>query len=565
MSEISIDHAVDPETGDHTLAFEGTGFACRVVGIERTAQGRLYGTLYPTMRENELPIGEVSLLDSAARDRYALSLSSVNGAGPDYYKPFLNQIAKILDDDIPRPKTQRKGAPGDVWARRTSLADFLSNIVEMPEGLARDLIFPGAITAIAAPSGVGKTLIAYALSYTLATGGVFRDRKVKPARILLVDFDNPENLIKLRLRDICENTDVDMQVITRGDAPQLLDRPAWEALPAEDHNVVIIDSFGSATVGVTEKEGAKLEFALETLKLIADKGPAVVVLDNTQKAGVTYRGRGEKVERVEALFEARDVTNWAPSRGDAWWLDIPSANDADWQERAQRKTEQEIIRVAFVPRKFRLGQEPQPFVLQLDCHQAPWALSDVTQEIEDAGNQASQEEKATRQQKLLEAALALSRQVNSQFADTGAMRKTDAESVLQNECGLTQRMARGVLDSYDAEVFPAEGLWRLRRIPGSHGRKIGVFPLDEIVDDKKIDTDNSNNNNAPNDPSFCHPPAMAMTERLDLGTIENIDVTEPHLLVVNKDNPRDRNPCGHMTTRQDGANLVCVDCGEVLF
>jgi AAA domain len=401
MAEPQINFMIDPETGVYTLTWED-GFEVQAKEVERAPRGLLWGTLYPFKDGQELPLERLNLLSASARSSFARSLASANGAGPDYYVPHLHALAKCLHDEIPPlgESVRRKGDPADVWLHREPLADFLSNSVEMPEGLARDLVFPGGITTVAAPSGVGKSVIIYGLAYALAKGGVFRSEKLWPARVLLLDFDNPRSVVQKRMKGVCDSHDIDLQILGREHAPQLLDDDAWEALPADEHDVIIVDSFGSASVGISEKEGAKLQQALDTIKRVADRGPAVVVLDNTGKTGTAYRGRGEKVERVDAFYEARDITNWTPPQGEHWWCHLPSGDDAQWQERAARKTGQERLRVSFVCRKFRWGEEPLPFVMQMDFTTTPWTLSDVTAEIEDAGRQASQAEKEQRQKRL---------------------------------------------------------------------------------------------------------------------------------------------------------------------
>jgi hypothetical protein len=364
----------------------------------------------------------------------------------------------------------------DVWSHRQHVKDFMAHAVSLPEGIVSDLIFPGGITSAAAPSGSGKTVFFYILIQQLVTGGIFRGEKLCPSRILLCDYDNPVSLVQKRIKSAFSSYDVDFQIMERGQSPQLLDKKAWKSFPANEHNVVVIDSFGSAAVGVSEKEGAKLQQALDTLKMIADKGPAVVVLENTNKSGASYRGRGEKVERVDIFYEVRDITDWTPHRKDCWWEDIPTGDHAAWQGRASRRNRRQKMRIVLTCTKFRWGEEPEPFALEIDFSNRPWSVSDVTEEIEKVGQETSQSTRDKKQRLLLEAAIALSNVIQSMPEGSDPMSRTEAVEILK-ERGLKRDEARNILDAHDAEVFPAEGRWRLREVPGSRGKKIGVYPV----------------------------------------------------------------------------------------
>ena len=81
---------------------------------------------------------------------------------------------------------------------------------------------------------------------------------------------------------------------------------------------------------------------------------------------MSYRGRGEKADAVDILYEARDITGWSPTSEAAWWETLPEAGDHAWQSRATRRQQQPVLQVAFVPSKFRLGVEPKPFALEVD-------------------------------------------------------------------------------------------------------------------------------------------------------------------------------------------------------
>src|SRR5262249_36149355 len=156
-------------------------------------------------------------------------------------------------------------------------------------------------------------------------GGVFRGERLTARRILVVDRDNPASLIRKRLRLLGAQQVTALKVLTRDTAPPLTDRGAWAAFPVDDYDVVIVDSLGAATEGISEKEGRQTQEFLATLKDLAFRGPAVLCLDNTEKTGRVFRGRGEKSNAVDILYEARDATGWTPPTSDTWWEHLPDA------------------------------------------------------------------------------------------------------------------------------------------------------------------------------------------------------------------------------------------------
>jgi hypothetical protein len=207
-------------------------------------------------------------------------------------------------------------SPDDVltpWKHIKSAPVFLAEPDVPFEGLAKDLLAPGAMTMLSAPKGLGKTQVALALGVALATGGRFRGEPVKPVRVLVLDRDNPEPVLKQRLRNWGATAADNLHVLTRQHAPDLKDRFAWAQFPLEAYDVLIIDAVGSFTEGISEKEGRLTTEVLATLLDLARRGVAMLLLNNATKDGLNFRGRGEWTDRVDIAYEVRDATGFTPS------------------------------------------------------------------------------------------------------------------------------------------------------------------------------------------------------------------------------------------------------------
>jgi hypothetical protein len=333
---------------------------------------------------------------------------------------------------------------------------------------------PGAITDVAAPRGTGKSITALGLAIELSRGGVFRGERLQQARVLLVDRDNAPHIVRSRLRHLGATTAKALSVLTRDDAPPLSDKAAWATFPVDAYDVVIIDSLGAATEGISEKEGKQTQEFLATLKDLAHRGPAILVLDNTTKSATSYRGRGEKADAVDILYEARDITGWTPASGDAWWESLPEYGDHTWQQRATRHKGQKILRIAFIPSKFRLGIEPDPFALEIDTTTTPWSISDITHKLTQEGTTAAQQTRTQARQQLEQAAKALRDDLQKQDPDH-PMKKTEAIEFLIGH-GLTRKQARNVLEkAFNVNIYPQDGYWTLKEDSKQRGKPICVY------------------------------------------------------------------------------------------
>jgi hypothetical protein len=279
--------------------------------------------------------------------------------------------------------------PDNPWRHGKPAPEYLAEEEQAFEGLAKDFLAPGAITEIAAPRGLGKTQVAMSIAVTLAKGGTFRGEPVKPAKVYLIDRDNPRAIIKQRLRAWGADEAPNLTVLDREHAPDLKDRKAWEQFPLADYSVLVIDAIGSSTEGITEKEGKQTTEVIGTIVDLARRGLAILLLQNAVKDGSQARGRGEWADRVDVIYEARDATDFIPSGTKSWWEELPDAGEAAWAARAARRKGRTDFRLAFIPSKYRIGPWPDPFCLEIRLPEgARWSLEDVTDKLLQSGEEA---------------------------------------------------------------------------------------------------------------------------------------------------------------------------------
>lgn len=359
------------------------------------------------------------------------------------------------------------------WDKAVAAPDFVRRTPPAVPWLVPGVLARGAITTWAAPRGLGKSLIALKLATELARGGTFCGQPLTPVRVLYVDRDNPDFVVGSRLVAWGGADVPDLKVLTRDDAPDLTQKGAWAQFPVERFDVVIIDSVGSSTEGVTEKEGKETSMILATLRDLAAKGVAILLLTNTTKGAEYFKGRAEWADRIDILYELRDATGLQPSGQKPWWQELPGGGEAAWGERAARRQRRTTFRMAFVPSKFRLGPEPAPFCLEAAVpDDRPWALRDVTAQLAAEGEQAAFQVQFDALARKTGAVFELTRAIRERQGQGAPMGKTEAVNLL---CagGFTRQEARAFVEQADGTRWRLE---RTRRGTGKQGAYV-VLPL----------------------------------------------------------------------------------------
>ncbi len=330
----------------------------------------------------------------------------------------------------PSPPPAGKSSP---WDQARSVADFVKAVDPEVLWLFEPILAPGSLTELFSPRGLGKTQIIYAIGVKCARAGF---------RVLLLDRDNSKREVKRRLRAWGGGDTPTFKVMTRDEVPPLTDAAKWATFPFRDYDLIIIDSLDAATEGVGEQDSGKPSKAIAPLLDIAHRadGPAIVILGNTIKSGAHSRGSGVVEDRADICFEIRDATDLRPTGTKDWWLELPAAGVEAWAARASRRKRRDQYRLAFIASKFRIGEEPLPFALEIDLAGEQWTFRDVTSELIQAGEQnreqADQEGQAQREQ----AAKALRVEIERR-----ALTTTEAVSFLMEECGLKRASARDVI------------------------------------------------------------------------------------------------------------------------
>jgi len=352
------------------------------------------------------------------------------------------------------------------WASAQAAAEFVQSNEQEHDFLEPKMLARGAITEVFSPRGIGKTLAVHALAVKLAKQGL---------RVLLVDRDNPRSTLRRRLQGWGAGVETpNLKIISREHAPPLTDRGAWAKFPCDQYDVVILDSLDAAAEGVGEKDSSKPSEAIAPLLDLAHRegGPAIIVLGNTIKSGAHSRGSGVIEDRADITYEVRDATNFMPSGRRPWYQELPAAGVDAWGERSVRRKGRKVYRLAFVASKFRIGEEPEPFLLEVDLTTEPWQLRDVTDAVVQGGQALRVQQETQRSATEDRAARALVDEIQGRAAQ-GKPTLADRDGVpfLQERYALDREDARQLIDQRDGRnwliaIGPGRGQPKiLRAIP----------------------------------------------------------------------------------------------------
>jgi len=411
---------------------------------------------------SEAAIAQALLTENRERCEPSLPEQEVRAIAKSISRYEPNAVARRGTDNV---VAGEKGQSANPWSAAQEAPTFLVAGTDEVDFLEPRLLAPGAITELFSPRGIGKTQVGLALAVKLAHSG---------KRILLLDRDNPPSEVRKRLRSWGASQTPTLKVLTRDKVPRLMDLASWVQFPIGDYDVVILDSLDSAAEGMGEQDSAKPSRAISPLLDIAhcERGPALLVLGNCVKTAKHSRGSGVIEDRADIVYEIRDATSFEPKGTKPWVEELPPADAASWAARSSRRKLRKVYRLAFIPTKFRLGEEPEPFILEMDLSQEPWTLTDVTDAVDRQGAEARAEREREREEAKMRAVRALLNEIHRRWEAGEAVMFKDKDTVpfLRTQ-GLTQALAREVLRWGDGTY------WRLAKLEQGQGHPVRVFPL----------------------------------------------------------------------------------------
>lgn len=196
--------------------------------------------------------------------------------------------------DAPMGDPQANGAPSPTWTARRPLDFDFDSPPLAPRDVVAGRLERGAITVLSGDTGAAKSILSGALVVAAAEGSDWIGRAVTARRTLVLDEENPERLVRARLRALGMTNDrrESLRYFNRiGATLGADDWIPWLRHEALEHrpDVVVIDTATAATAAeVNDNDGvARLYGALRPLA--AELDMAIMLLHHERKlaAGTT--------------------------------------------------------------------------------------------------------------------------------------------------------------------------------------------------------------------------------------------------------------------------------------
>jgi hypothetical protein len=289
---------------------------------------------------------------------------------------------------------------------------------------------------------------------------------------MLIDRDNPRGVVRERLQAFGATVElVTLKFLSRENAPPLTNDAAWAEFPYLEYDAIFLDSLDSSAEGVGEQDSSKPSKAIAPLLDIVrrENGPAVVVLGNCVRTAARSRGSGVVEDRADIVFEVRDATDLHPSGTKPWIEELPAGGADYWAARSSRRKRRQKYKLAFIATKFRIGEEPDPFVIEMDLTTDPWTVENVTDAVDAEGSAAREQREKEHAETISRARASLVAEIlrREEAHEPFMLKKKDAVPFLTN-CKLSRNGAQKLLDD-------PQGAWELRKIDGVKGHPVGVF------------------------------------------------------------------------------------------
>ena len=239
--------------------------------------------------------------EAAARDR--LSQAVAAGAPPHELDAIVESIKKAgTEEAITR-------------LRFCDTAKLRDAELIPPRFLIHPLIPRDQVTLFGGHGGGGKTLVGYVLCAHVATGTDFAGLRVMPGKVLVVSFEDPEELILWRFRNIADEYGLDMEKMIRNikiiDATEaqpimreLSERGVRDVQPTRDgsnlmeiitrekFDLVQIDNVSDAFDGDENSRRQVRKFVRYLASAIRVHQGALLLLAHIDKAAARYGSQG---------------------------------------------------------------------------------------------------------------------------------------------------------------------------------------------------------------------------------------------------------------------------------
>jgi|SRR5579863_5256908 len=210
--------------------------------------------------------------------------------------------------------------------RVVTIDKLLSLVLPEREMLLAPFLPSQGLAMLFAKRGVGKTFVALAIAYAVASGGTYlRWSAPKAKRVLYIDGEMPAVLMKERLSMIKNMSnlvpaDGFLEILTpdlqEGPMPDLSTKEGRQALEAliENFDLIIIDNISCLFRSGSENESESWQEAQEWALDLRRRGKSVLFVHHAGKNGV-QRGTSKREDILDAVISLKQPEDYKSEDG----------------------------------------------------------------------------------------------------------------------------------------------------------------------------------------------------------------------------------------------------------
>jgi AAA domain/DnaB-like helicase N terminal domain len=253
-----------------------------------------------------------SLVDGTVKPNFASYVRGVRAAEKDRRFVRLQERLQLANNGDERAQIVLEMQEMLQANRREGLIQSFAQIPEIMsiqlgfiEPVVADLLSRGTVNLLSGDPGVGKSFVSLKLAVSVAMGTEFLGRRCVRSEVLMLDRENPLDLMQKRLRLIAGGCVPGLKVWgnwVSDPAPLIGDSRLHQIARAGNPLLLIFDSFVRFHQA-DENSASDMRIVMANLRSLADTGSTVLLLHHRPKSPETfYRGSSDILAGVDAAY-----------------------------------------------------------------------------------------------------------------------------------------------------------------------------------------------------------------------------------------------------------------------
>jgi KaiC/GvpD/RAD55 family RecA-like ATPase len=299
--------------------------------LPKTALARCFETDVHEGDRNDALARLVGSMAAAGTSRPAAEAAAKWWCRHKCHPPLVGQEVGRTFDSIFKAEAKKRitesGDAGDVRAGLIvhDMHDFVALAIPPRRHVLRPVLPEKGLAMLFAPRGVGKTYVALAMAYAIATAGRFLNWSAPtPRSVLYVDGEMPANEMQERMRRLVAAHDGaypgSLKVLSMDtqearvslNLASELDQALVEETDAE---VLVLDNRSTLVYAGRENEAESWDAMQPWLLRLRRANRTVLLVDHAGRGGIAARGTSKREDVLDTIIHLKRPSDYEPDQG----------------------------------------------------------------------------------------------------------------------------------------------------------------------------------------------------------------------------------------------------------